>query len=48
MKNKHLEDIQMGYFEHLYRAWAIAFALLIHGVFPFLFTNYASDRMKEL
>jgi hypothetical protein len=45
MKNKHLEDIQMGYFEHLYHAWSMAFALLIHGVFPFLFTNYARDKM---
>ena len=42
---KHLEEIQMGYFEHLCHAWSMAFALLIHGIFPPLFTHYVKNKM---
>ena len=42
---KHLEEIQMGYFEHLYHAWSMAFALLVHGIIPPLFTHYVRDKM---
>jgi hypothetical protein len=42
---KHLEEIQMGYFEHLYHAWSMAFALLVHGIFPSLFTHYVRNKM---
>jgi hypothetical protein len=45
--NDHLKDIDMGYFEHLYHAWSMAFALLLHGLFPFLLTDYASDKMCD-
>ena len=45
--NDHLNDIDMGYFEHLYHAWSMAFALLLHGLFPFLLTDYASDKMCD-
>lgn len=38
----HLEDVGMGYFAHLKRAWGMAFLLLfggvrllIHGLLPF-------------
>ena len=44
---KHLDDVKMSYFEHLRFAWSMAFALLIHGVFPSLFTTYASDKLKD-
>jgi len=42
---KHLEEIQMGYFEHLCHAWSMAFALLIHGILPPLFTHYVKNKM---
>ena len=42
--NDHLNDIDMGYFEHLYHAWSMVFALLLHGLVPFLLTDYASDK----
>jgi len=42
---KHLEKVSMGYFEHLYHAWSMAFALVIHGLFPSIFTTYVSDKM---
>jgi hypothetical protein len=44
---KHLDDVKMSYFEHLKFAWSMAFALLIHGVFPSLFTTYASDKLSR-
>lgn len=44
---KHLKDVNMGYFQHLWFAWSMGFALLIHGVFPSLFTTYASDKIKQ-
>lgn len=43
---KHLKEIGMGYFEHMWFAWSMALALLVHGIFPSLFTTYASDKMK--
>jgi hypothetical protein len=44
---KHLEEIQKGYFEHLWFAWRNAGALFIHGIFPFWFTTYVSDSLKD-
>jgi hypothetical protein len=44
---KHLEEAGMGYFEHLRFAWSMGLALLVHGVFPSLFTTYASDKIKQ-
>ena len=43
---KHLNDADMTYFEHLRFAWSMAFALLIHGLIPSLFTTYVSDKMN--
>jgi hypothetical protein len=37
--NDHLKDIDMGYFEHLYHAWSMAFALLLHGLVPASWTT---------
>ena len=45
--NEHLKTIDMGYFKHLFHAWTMAFALLIHGVFPSVLTDYASDKMCD-
>ena len=44
---KHLKEVGMGYFEHLWFAWSMGLALLIHGVIPSLFTTYASDKMAK-
>lgn len=44
---KHLKEVGMGYFEHLWFAWSMALALLIHGIFPSLFTTYASEKMRS-
>jgi len=44
---KHLKEISMGYFEHMWFAWSMALALLVHGIFPSLFTTYASDKIKQ-
>ena len=44
---KHLKEIGMGYFEHMWFAWSMALALLVHGIFPSLFTTYASDKIKQ-
>jgi len=52
----HLKDVGMGYFEHLYGAYKLAFRflfgtvqLLIHGLIPSLFVDAgknASDAYK--
>jgi len=44
---KHLEENNMSYFEHLWFAWSMALALLVHGLVPPLFTTYASDKIKS-
>ena len=44
---KHLKENNMGYFEHLWFAWSMAMALLVHGLVPDLFTTYASDKIKS-
>jgi len=43
----HLEEINKGYFEHLYRAWQIAFVLMVHGVFPDVWKTKASDLLHK-
>lgn len=42
---KHLEENNVGYFEHLFFALKIAGALAIHAVLPWFFKNYASDHL---
>lgn len=41
----HLNEIGYGYFQHLYRAWKIAFILLVHGVLPNVWKTKASDLL---
>ena len=53
----HLKDVGMGYFEHLYGAYKLAFRflfgtvqLLIHGLIPSFFVDAgknASDAYKR-
>ncbi len=52
---KHPNDVGMSYFQHLCFALMLArrmffaiFASLIHSVFPFIFTTYTSNTIKEL
>jgi hypothetical protein len=42
---RHLEEVNMGYFEHLKFAWSIAFASFIHGIFPRLFSDYVTKKI---
>jgi hypothetical protein len=39
----HLNETHQGYFAHLFRAWKIAFVLLVHGVLPNVWKTKASD-----
>lgn len=41
----HLNEVGYGYFQHLYRAWRIAFILLVHGLFPNIWKTKASDML---
>jgi len=45
MNSKHLKEVGMSYIKHLTHAWVVGFALLIHGVFPFILTTFARDRI---
>jgi hypothetical protein len=52
---RHLEEVDESYGEHLAQASRFGFrmigggvACLIHGVFPFLFTNTGSRTIREL
>ena len=44
---QHLEEVNMTYFQHLRFAWGIAVVLLIHGVCPKLFANYAYNKFMN-
>ena len=43
----HLKEVNKSYLEHLAHSWSMAFALIIHGLFPFLLKDYASKKMCE-
>lgn len=42
---KHLDEVQMTYFQHLLRAWKIALVLLVHGLLPNIWETKASDML---
>ena len=42
---KHLERVEMSYWQHLRHAWGTAFILLVHGLIPFVWEEKASDRL---
>lgn len=42
---RHLKEIQESYFEHLWFALSVAFVLLVHGLFPWVWAMKASDMM---
>lgn len=41
----HLHDTDQSYIAHLFRAWKIAFVLLVHGVLPNVWKTKASDML---
>jgi hypothetical protein len=41
----HLNEVGYGYFQHLFRAWKIAFVLIVHGIFPNIWKTKASDML---
>ena len=52
---KHLKDHSMSYTEHMIVAFTYAYKLsimaivaVIHGILPFTFATYVSDKLKEL
>jgi hypothetical protein len=44
---KHLEENNTSYFSHLIRAWSCSVALFIHGILPWFFIDYASNKLQE-
>ena len=53
--NKHLKKHDMSYFTHMMLAFTYAYKLgimtivaIIHGILPFMFQTYVSDKLKEL
>lgn len=44
---KHLKDIGMTYIEHLLFAWRLSFYLFVHGIFPNIWKNKASDILLD-
>lgn len=41
----HLKENNIGYFQHLYRAWRWAIILLIHGIYPEIYKTKVSDEI---
>ena len=44
---KHLQDNNMGYFEHWWRAIKISGALFIHAFLPDVLSDYASKELNN-
>jgi hypothetical protein len=43
----HLRDNNIGYFEHLKFAWCVAFVLVVHGMFPNIWKEKASQLLCD-
>ena len=43
--SKHLQITGFGYFEHMIRAWHIAFVMIVHGIFPDVWSTKASQMI---
>lgn len=41
----HLQENNIGYFRHLFRAWKWSFVLIVHGIFPFIWETKVSDEL---
>ena len=53
--SKHLKKHGMSYFAHMALAFTYAYQLgimtivaIIHGILPFIFETYVSDKIKKL
>lgn len=44
---KHLEEIRMNYFQHMFHAWRMAFILIVHGIFPSIWTHKVSSEIID-
>ena len=44
---EHLDWIEESYFEHLRFAWTIAFVLIVHGVFPWVWQFRAAEMTAQ-
>ena len=51
----HLKDVNLNYLQHLLRTFRISYicltagiVCLLHGIFPFIATYYASTKIKTL
>ncbi len=41
----HLLEVKMTYFQHLIRAYKIAFVLIVHGLFPNVWKTKAHELL---
>ena len=41
----HLSENNTTYFKHMRRAWSVAFVLFVHGLFPNIWQDKASDML---
>ena len=48
LKIEHLEWIQESYLEHLWFAWSVAFVLIVHGIFPWIWQFKASEMTSKV
>ena len=44
---RHLKESNMSYWQHWVGAIKMSLALFIHAWFPFWYTTYASDKLKD-
>ncbi len=44
---KHLKDVNKNYWNHWWGAMKLSIALFIHAWLPDIFTNYASNKLKD-
>ena len=47
-ESSHLESVQLSYWGHLFRAWSIALVLFVHGLFPNVWKQKASQMMNNI
>ena len=43
----HLQETGYTYFSHLKRAWTIAFVLMVHGLFPSIWQDKATELINK-
>ncbi len=43
----HLSETGLTYFQHLRRAWSVAFICVVHGLIPAIWEHKASDIINS-